>query len=412
MVINESTKLAGYIVGIGINHADSTEEFTWLETPKHNRITSVGLDHLLCCEGNVSGGYTKTDSNALTALWLGQINASNTRYGALHFCKIGTGSKATSFEDTDLQNPVTSYTSTLRTGEPFTGTKVINDGEYQLRVTHVAEKVTTDTIIKEVGLFGRYGSGDDIVYPMFARIVLDSPIKLSAGDALTFTYELHVQLASVTAETGTFMDLLDDVGEPLNYEKKLYFKYIKNDNKIYQDILLKNPYIVNNGTELNSSSTLGDDLYFANPPVYYYHNYNYNGAYDSIGYSTDPVTYTVQDQRLSKAKAESGDYKFDFCDYEGVGNNDKHRDIKITMGIYNPKIEDPMGYVDIKFLRIRGMDYRFGYYDPETTEWVSQSLRKWANQTMTFTIRTRYVTDDTVQLIPEETEPDIKEETP
>ena len=56
-----------------------------------------------------------------------------------------------------------------------------------------------------------------------------------------------------------------------------------------------------------------------------------------------------------------------------------------------------MSFTDIHFLRIRGMNYKFGYYD-ENEEWVSQSLRKWANQTMTFTIRTRYVTEDTYDI--------------
>ena len=59
-------------------------------------------------------------------------------------------------------------------------------------------------------------------------------------------------------------------------------------------------------------------------------------------------------------------------------------------------------YSDIQFLRIRGMNYRFGYYtiNEETgiKEWNEQSLRKWANQTMTFTIRTRYVTEDTLDI--------------
>lgn len=48
------------------------------------------------------------------------------------------------------------------------------------------------------------------------------------------------------------------------------------------------------------------------------------------------------------------------------------------------------------------MNYRFGYYtineDTGAKEWNEQSLRKWSNQTMTFTIRTRYVTEDTLDM--------------
>ena len=81
------------------------------------------------------------------------------------------------------------------------------------------------------------------------------------------------------------------------------------------------------------------------------------------------------------------------------------------MGLYNPNMEEATDYSDIQFLRIRGMNYRFGYYtineEKGIKEWNEQSLRKWSNQTMTFTIRTRYVTEDTFDI--NGNDPDIVE---
>lgn len=412
MIINESTKLEGYVTGIGKIKADGTEEFEWLEHPKHNRIVSTGLDHLLCFNGLATGYFTATADTYqyYPALWLGRISPDNhgdagNHYGALTFCKIGTGKKETEFTDTDLQTPVGGLSSTLRTGEPFCGTKVNGPGDYVIRVSHTSNTVSEQCKIWEVGLFGQYNNDNTIVNPMFARVKLDKGIELLAGEQLVFTYDLHITYTDIEpVEDENFCDLLDSVGDPLKYSRKIFFEYTKNSGK-YRDELKRDLYITYDGLEKNYSSmgTLNTKYFFRLPP-YFYNSIGSYGDYDSTGYSTITQEFTVQDVNLSKARAEAlaNNYTFDVLDYEGVGNKDKHRDITICMGLYNPNMEDPTDSTDIQFLRIRGMNYRFGYYteDPETQEkiWNPQSLRKWANQTMTFTIRTRYVTEDTLDM--------------
>lgn len=403
MIIDESTKLEGYITGIGKIKTDGTEEFEWLEKPKHNRIVSTGLDHLLCYNGLTTGFYTNVNWNhKKPSLWLGN---NNNHYGALSFCKIGTGKRETEFTDTDLQLPIGNISSTLRTGEPFCGTKVISDGNYIIRVSHESTVVSEACKIWEVGLFGQYGTGDNIVNPMFARIKLDNGIDLLAGEQLIFTYDLHITYADIEpVEDENFFDLLDAVGEPLKYSRKIYFKYTKNVQHKYKDTLDRDLYIDSDGNPMGYDGQGSDNNYFFRLPAYYYDNANYYGDHDTTGYSTETQNFDVADNILSKARAEAkaNNYTFNVLDYEGVGNKDKHRDITICLGLYNPNMEDPTDYMDIKFLRIRGMDYRFGYYtiDEETGNkvWNPQSLRKWANQTMTFTIRTRYVTEDTLDI--------------
>lgn len=414
--INESIKLAGYVTGIGKIKVDGTEEFEWLEEPKHNRIVSVGLDHLMCYNGNTTGFYTST-TNIPTdpALWVGNLN---NHYGALAFCKIGTGRNETEFTDTDLQEPVGTLSSTIKSGEPFCGTKCISEGNYILRVSHISSQVPVQCKIWEVGLFGQYGEAPNTVNPMFARVKLDKGVELLAGERLVFTYDLHISYADIEpVDNEDFCGLIDSLGEPLKYSRKIYFKYSHTNRTIdgqtvqvkYGDKLTKDLYITSDGEEAGYS-TNSDNLYFMRLPPYYYNAVKNYGDFDSTGYSTQDQLFTVSDPVLSKARAEAlaDNYTFDALDYNGVGSRDKYRDITITLGLYNPNMENPTDYTDIHFLRIRGMNYRFGYFEtnPDTgnSAWVEQALRKWANQTMTFTIRTRYVTEDTFDINGEDPE--------
>ena len=164
MKINETAKLEGYVVGIGKVKLDGTEEFTWLDNPKHNRIVSTGLDHLMCYNGSTTGFYSSISSSPTEpAMWLGNLN---NHYGALNFCKIGTNKTPTEFTDTDLKAPIGSMTSILKTGEPFCGTKCNSDGEYILRVSHISTAVPIQCKIWELGLFGQYGETPNIVNHM------------------------------------------------------------------------------------------------------------------------------------------------------------------------------------------------------------------------------------------------------
>ena len=406
--INETIKLEGYVTGLGKVHTDGSEEFEWLDEPKHNRIVSVGLDHLMCYNGNTQGFFTSNTATPTDpALWIGNLN---NHYGALHFCKIGTGKAETLFTDTDLQTPIGGLSSLIKTGEPFCGTKCNEDGKYILRVSHMSNPVPSQCKIWEVGLFGQYGEAPDIVNPMFARVKLDKGIELLAGEQLIFTYDLHITYADITpVDNQDFCGLLDSFGEPLKYSRKIYFKFAHtnrgttNEQVKYGDKLIKDLYITSQGTEAGYL-TNNNNLYYMRLPPYYYNAVGTYGDFDAIGYSTFDQTFAVLDDLLSKARAESlaDNYTFDVLDYTGVGNGNKYRDITVCLGLYSPNMEEPTDWQDIHFLRIRGMSYRFGYYEENqetgNMDWVEQSLRKWANQTMTFTIRTRYVTEDTYDI--------------
>lgn len=407
-MLSESIGLGGQVVGVGRVHVDGTEEFHWMGVPKRNRIVSIGLDHLLCHDGKVTGFHIcESEQPESPALWLGNLGD---HYGALTFCKIGTGGGDTEFTDTDLQSPVGGLSSTLRTGEPFCGTKCEEEGVYTLRVTHVSNAVQTECVVREVGLFGQYGSGESVVNPMFARVVLEDGVKLSAGERMMFTYDLRITYSDrETVSVQDFCGLKDSEGETLRCDRKICFGSHHTDRADgsgsvkYGDVLTKDLYVTTDGVEGGYTSN-ADAPYFFRLPPYYYNSVGTHGDFDTLGYSLQDQEFSVSDDRLSKARADarSDNYTFNVLDYDGVGNGDKHRDVTVCLGSFNPDMDELTDYRDIRFIRFRGMDYRFGgeSVDSDTgeTTWYGQSFRKWANQTMTFTVRTRYVTEDTYDM--------------
>lgn len=397
MIVNETRHIGGEIVGLGIVRTDGTEDFRWLDKPIHNRITSAGLDHMLCYAGlerqNSNQGNTAVADCTRLYMHGGGYDAGKYRIGILGYCRIGTGGKPTEFTDTDLVNPVTEYSSTLKTGNPFCGTKVTSASDYRIRVTHISNAVTSDCIIKEFGIYGRYTMVDNtLVYPMFARIALDKGVSLNSGEKLMVTYELHVTHSNELVHVSNFFDMLDSSGNPLQCDIKPYFSTAKASSD-FAGTLSQCPYV---GTSGGESIHDAYNSYFYSFPAYFYNQTTRYGDLDTLGYSTTPKDFSVANASLSKARTDPGEYTFLQADYTGVGTNDKHRDLIVTLGAYNPNMAEPTDYQDIYFLRYRGLDIKFGYTDDEGV-FIPQALRKWASQNMIFTFRTRYVTPDTIQ---------------
>lgn len=403
MIITDTQYIGGQIVGLGFQHRDGSEDFNWIE-PVHNRVTSVGIDHLLQAGGAENPEYTATErTSGAPGLWFGP-GCDGIREGALTYMQLGTGTSQPSFGDTHLAKPLGSLCGTYRTGTPFTGTKVTDDGCY-IRVTYVSAAMVAETKVTEVGIFGKIGSNP----VLFARIVLEKPVTVLADDSLMVTYELRIARTGLEASyEDNFFDIMPSDGEgTLHYGTKAYTGVVRGAaSKPYTDLYTKDPCILSDSDGVRefpgTLATLSEKnelkyMYFMRLPAYYHHDYTAAGVYDSLGYSTDEQQdFGVSDDRLSKASSEIGDYSFEFMPYEGVGSLDKHRDIKITMGAYNPAMVYSNDYTDITFIRIRGTDYKFGYLDG--SDWVQQYLRKWGGQAMSFTYRTRYVTGDTMQM--------------
>jgi hypothetical protein len=387
MIFNQATHLGGQLVGLGVEHKDGSFDFNWLDKPIHNKIVSGGLDHLLVYNGIDDPNYTYTNTSKYSINLYSWSNnyPNNPRKGVLSFAQCGTDGSPTQFTDIDLKAPIGSKSKSYKSGAPFSGTNADANG-YNLRVSYILPESLEDTTVREFAIFGSIKS--EAEFPMFARVVLDQPLYLQVGDKPIFTYDLRVDRA-VEPVYGDFFGLESADGSPLKFGRKLNYSYSKSTP--YNQGVHNIPHIGTSGYTLESSEKAVE-----RPPYYFYDRNNY-GYYDRPYVSNSDKSFGVSADSLTSIGDVTGDHGFSFVPYTGVGTNDKYRDIIYTMGLLNPGIVNATDYYDIYFMRIRGMDYRFGYYEEDGTTWHPQALRKFGNQILKFTFRTRYVTEDTVQ---------------
>lgn len=397
--------LGGKLVGIGKIRTDGTMEHQFLEKPIKNKIVSTGLDHMLRYKGDNTAYYGVYNDYAN---WIIGALGGQEHWCPLTFSSFGTSAESTSFFDEGLKEWIGTRTSTKVSGNGLCGTKINAFGNYSFRVTHKHNAVSETTTVNEIAWFGRYGSST-YTYPMFSRVVLDTPIVLSAGEQLITTYQLDVQYAGTQEENISFFGLTDVNGQPLKAQKKLVVYQKKNTSYDWQEEI--SPSYIDSSGVSNSSNTA---ISFAHPCVvpnsYSSTGYQYTGGLfysigslqlPSDGVSINPQSYSSSYEKsyyvpiTSGSQISSATYDFGkLNEYNGVGRTTKYRDVTYVIGAYLPMIGASNGYKDITNFACRGYAYRFGYYD-EGNNWVQQAFRKYANQELTLTFRTRFTTEDT-----------------
>ena len=408
MILDNNKFLGGHLVGIGKVRANGEVEYKELEKPIHNRITSVGLDHLFLF-GGADQANANNGANADMALWVGNGRSAYSSYkyraGALEYMSYGSGTTATAFTDTDLSNGSGSYSNTKQTSsataQTLNGTKVNSYGNYSFRVTHKSAAAAATTTVNEIGWYGAYTNNTSSITPgaanttmvLFARVVLPSPITLNSGEYLLTTYQLDETNANTIASTiSDFFGLKDSNGNTLQAQQKVIRK--QNTTSGVFQCTLNEPYITYSGSFGNAN------YYRFFPAFVFSENSYYTGQ--SFGYSTNssmtfPADGSSDESSLTRFDASGSkgtNWNVDISSYTGVGSTNKYRDRTYTTGAYNPNmLSNPTGYTDIYYINVNGMAYRFGYYDNGV--WVPQAWRKYANQAVTFTFRTRYSTPDT-----------------
>lgn len=407
MTFGNNNRLGGYLVGLGKRRVDGSEEYTVLEKPIHNKIVSTGLDHLLRYNGSNTDTAEASSDSIYAPLW-GNGYYSSAHKGVLCYAAFGTGNTATTFNTTTLENMVGSYTSTVKNGKPYTYTELKTFGTYSFYITHQHTAVTNATTVKEVGWFGRYNESSP-VYPLFSRVVLDTPVELAEGEQLITTYRLDVTFNTLTETPVDMFGLTATDGKPLKAVCKFVCYGYKNSDS---------------GSSSNSGDTVmverinnyGDAVWDSSPlRCCNFHHPACSTSYSNSGYITN-FLYATKDIPFPADNAQmpydgwssSGDsfiecystngnneqnYSVSVAPYTGFNRTTKYRDVTYTLNTYSPNLSID-ATIDIYGLAIMDWMYRFGYYD-ETNVFHPQALKKGANQTLTFTYRTRFTTEDT-----------------
>ena len=405
--IIDNASIAGYLVGIGVNHKDGSSDFRWMDKPIHNKITSVGLDFLLTFDGVSDGFYTgagwhMNQDLPRHAVMAGDGSYSNVhRQGACHFLKIGTDGSPSQFEDTDLKAPVGGLSSTKKTGGNYCGTFIDRENNLVLsRISHVSVAVSSDTTIREIGFFGRGFSltdGSQVSEPMFSRIVLEQPIELLEGESITTCYELRFTHNFQITESNAFNGILDPDGNQLRCFSRLWIGRNASSLKSWGNSTNCSFWFNNDGSlsicNVSSNEAWRDSMLCGTGVGHY------NQSYVSFFYSTSDGDFPADGSSISLTREASCSYEFKH--YTGIGNKNKYRDINFILDFSQPGMSGASTppaetFIDIKRFMLFGNYYRFGYYEDDGVTWHSQSLRKYANQKMILTHRLKFQTEDTL----------------
>lgn len=431
--------LAGYLTGYGIVKKDGTVKEVKFDKPIHNRIVKTGINQLLKYNGTKDKIYKTTLNNYerlpnAFALFIGN---TGTHYGCLNFCRIGTSDKETDYFDTELaMEPIDdkkyiAQTSTLKTGTTYLNSKIINAYEYTTTITHDFGVINEDVDIKEIGYFGRYQDDPNdptsIFYPMFSRIVLDTPIKIEYGEEFYCTYTLHIKIDESVEKIENFgntgkhvlmkynpycpdTNILYDSKKPRT-ESKIPFPGIFSDGTYYypyggirseggsmsSDYARKMrcflfPHIIidkRSWYDSNNGCAAKEDVYITTTPK------KFDSTSNELSTEFISTMFTKNDQgRLSNPA------QYIPVNYEDDTN---YRDLKIKLPTYCPNLTTAEGNdkIEIHNIYCRGYEYKLGHYNEDGSEWIPEPIVKKVNQEMTFTIRTTITTDDTEEFYDE-----------
>lgn len=188
-----STTLGGYLIGYEIEKRNGSHTRVIFEQPIHNTITAACLDNLLMFNGDNAIPSGNEAGNYLS-MFVKSSQASN-RYGVINYCGLGSGTGTTNVNDTALKNLVGNITDTKKTGNGWCGTSISSaNATLSLRVSHT-HTITEDFTITEIGWFNRiYPSGE---FTLSARVQLDNPVPVEAGDTFYTIYELTIGFQDV-----------------------------------------------------------------------------------------------------------------------------------------------------------------------------------------------------------------------
>lgn len=409
-MLNQKYSLEGFLVGIGKVRKDGSVEYRELEKPIHNQIVRTGLNLMLDDFSSYYYGQSNWLHASTKSLWCWYYSNDTTgnpgNVGPLTFCSFGTDSTATNVEtQTNLNALVERYftkylPAVSGNNWPYWGTTEFTPGTMSMRVSHKSSAVSSTTNVNEIGYWGAkkanatWSSG--VTYRLFSRIVLPTAYTLEAGESLITTYQLNCSFGDYQTTSGNFFGLLDSEGNPLKYQSRRVMYH----NGFYWGI----PHIStiglgvccnNNTTWPTPGSWIQMPIGFTGTPaIFHLEASNWVQTVNRIGYSlTDkeiPAWGTAESGLTDRTISGAADRDIGSTKDFVAGTN--YREGNIVLPNFWPLMSNPTDYVDIHYLNIAGVAYRFGYDNGGT--WVPQAWRKYGNQTVNMTFRTTLSTPD------------------
>ena len=328
------------------------------EMNDHNVITDAGMQFILACPCGLSSG-----SCSQARYVLNDYNGDSIA-GGLYFAQFGSGTTAATQQDTSMESMVIETTNGYTDGVAGStkGMKVYIEGNYYTEETIRTHQFTATSAfsLSEIGYFGKLGS---TTKTMFAHIILSEPVSVAVGDVVRVSYNLRCKCAS-TISTGTLSSykFQSRVAVPNGMSYDTW-----NDNTNYGML----------DTDRSNQVQTPENKQLCG---YVEFSYNY---YTPFAFNTNSTSFAVDSSNRPAY--------FKLSNYWGFGNH-----FTGSIGTWSigqdysefSLIFDDTIVANFYYIRIKGWDFRFGYYDTDGTTWIDQPIVKDATHRLTLTFRT------------------------
>lgn len=387
LVQNVSLPIRGRITRIVAHYPNGTEKVIKMNSP--NTVVKTGIRAFF-----INNTY---DSNYPCQIVGRYTSGSYVHEGFLSSMVMGTSGLATSFADTWVKEPIqdangTTLSSTrLNDGNgnynyqhfSYSAEAERNYGTLLYRVSHRSITVAQDCTVREIGYIARdtnFKEVNENGYHLFSRVVLETPVELTAGSYLDVTYELRIR-----------MDTAKHRGTLFGAECEYCFTSKFTGESNWAGNLFNSGRVWSIGT---SNLVTGS---------YTHKNWGGEGTFNGQESALNPNALPYYNSG-SKLKADFEDRNRNVMSYQGTGSFDTlacdtifggsfsrsfspenlYAECSTVFNPVSPAATRGISELPIYFFMFRGLNIKFGHYDNEGL-WVPEPLK--LRKTIEFTYR-------------------------
>lgn len=388
LVQNVSLPIRGRITRIVAHYPNGAEKFIRMNSP--NTVVKTGIRAFFINNTN--------DANIPCQIIGRYTSGSYVHEGFLSNMVMGTSGLPTSFADTWVKEPIANSSGTTLSSTrlndnnrdynnhhfSYSSEAERNYGTLLYRISHRSITVAQNCTVREIGYVARdtnFKEVNESGYHLFSRVVLETPVELTAGSYLDVTYELRIRM-----DTAKHRGTLFGAECEYCFTSKFTGEYHWAGN------------LFNSGRVWGvGSSNLVTDSYTRK-------NYDnestiFNGQESAL--NPNALTYY---NNSSKLKADFTDRNRNVMSYQGMSNFDTlacdtifggsfsrsfspenlYAECSTVFNPVSPAATRGVSALPIYFLMFRGLNIKFGHYDNEGL-WVSEPLK--LRKTIEFTYR-------------------------
>lgn len=388
LVQNVSLPIRGRITRIVAHYPNGAEKVIKMNSP--NTVVKTGIRAFFINNTN--------DANSPCQIIGRYTSGSYVHEGFLSSMILGTSGLPTSFADTWIKEPVANSSGTTLSATrlndsntnynyhhfSYSSEAERNYGTLLYRISHRSITVAQACTIREIGYVARdtnFKEVNENGYHLFSRVVLETPVELTAGSYLDVTYELRIRM-DTAKHRGTLFGAECEYCFTSKFTGESQRAFNLFNSGIVWNIgqatnLFTGSYTQKNGAGETSFNGQESAL---NPNALPYYNSSSKLKADFTDRSRNVMSY----QGTSNFDTLACDTLFGGSFSRSFNPENLYAECSTVFNPVSPAATRGVSELPVYFLMFRGLNIKFGHYDNEGL-WVSEPLK--LKKTIEFTYR-------------------------